>query len=431
MNIANARDVISDESKLYNRVTWRILPLLLLCYFLSYLDRSNIGYARLQMLSDLGFSEAVYGLGAGTFFLGYALCEIPSNLILHRIGARRWISRIMVTWGVLSSAMMFITTPFTFYTLRLLLGIAEAGLLPGAILYLTYWYPAHRRGQIVAAFMAALPIAGALGGPLSGWIMRQMVGVNGWAGWQWLFLLEGLPTILVGLFVFWYLDDRVQHAKWLTESEKALLGENITADSKSAAHSSFASAIRDPQVWIFCTIYFAILLGVAAMSFWLPAIIGSTGVKDSFHIGLIGMVPYCTAIFGMLIFGKSADRFRERRWHMVLPLILGAAGLATIAVGGSPVFVISGLTAAVAGIFISLGLFWALPTAVLSGTAAAGGIALISSTGIVAGFVSPYMIGIIKSHTNSISPALYIHSVFLLLAAVVVLLKVPAKLVNK
>ena len=246
----------------------------------------------------------------------------------------------MVTWGALSALMMFVTTVGMFYTLRLLLGIAEAGLLPGAILYLTYWYPAHRRGRVIAAFMAALPLAGALGGPLSGWIMRQMAGVNGWTGWQWRFLLEGMPTILVGLFVRWYLDDRIQDARWLTEREKTLLSGNMVADNKTASHNSFGSALKDLQVWIFCAIYFGILLGVAATSFWLPAIISSTGVTDSFHIGLIGMIPYGTAIAGMVVFGKSADRFCERRWHMVLPMVVGGAGFAVVAIGGSPILVI-------------------------------------------------------------------------------------------
>ncbi|TCG05532.1 MFS transporter [Paraburkholderia steynii] len=423
--------ISSTEAALYRRVTWRILPVLLVCYMLAYLDRSNIGFARLQMLSDLGFSESVYGFGAGVFFLGYALCEVPSNFIMHRFGARRWISRIMITWGTLCALMMFVSTPTMFYGFRLLLGVAEAGLLPGAILYLTYWYPARRRGQIIASFMAAVPFAGAMGGPLSGYIMRQMSGVNGWTGWQWLFLLEGLPTVVIGLFVFFYLDDHVRDAKWLSASEKTILAENVTEDGKTASHTSMWSAVRDMQLWTFCAIYFGILLGLAALSFWLPAIISSIGVKDNFHIGLLSMIPYGTSIVGMVLFGRRADARQERRWHMVSPLVIGAAGFSIIALGGNATFVMVGLTMAAVGVTSSMGLFWALPTAVLRGTAAAGGIGLISSAGIVAGFVSPYMIGTIKGLTHSIAPALFVHSFFLLLSAVLVITRVPARLVNK
>jgi MFS family permease len=430
-DIPVSKPVSSAEAALYRRVTWRVLPLLLICYMLAYLDRSNIGFARLQMLSDLGFSEAVYGFGAGVFFLGYAICEVPSNLMMHRFGARRWISRIMITWGSLCVLMMFVNTPTMFYAFRLFLGVAEAGLLPGAILYLTYWYPSHRRGQIISSFMAAVPFAGAMGGPLSGYIMRQMSGVNGWTGWQWLFLLEGLPTVAVGLFALFYLDDNIGDAKWLSAPDKKVLSDNIAEDGRSATHSSMWSAVRDLQLWTFCAIYFGILLGLAALSFWLPAIISSTGVKDSFHIGLLSMIPYGAAILGMVFFGRHADARRERRWHMVIPLVVGAAGFAIIAVGGSPLYVIGGLTAAAVGVMSSMGLFWALPTAVLRGTAAAGGIGLISSAGIVAGFVSPYMIGTIKGVTHSIAPALYVHSFFMLLAAVLIITRVPARIVNR
>jgi MFS family permease len=430
-DIAVAKPVSSADAALYRRVTWRILPLLLICYMLAYLDRSNIGFGRLQMLSDLGFSEEVYGFGAGVFFLGYAICEVPSNLILHRFGARRWISRIMITWGSLCALMMFVKTPTMFYAFRLLLGIAEAGLLPGAILYLTYWYPSYRRGQIIASFMAAVPFAGAMGGPLSGYIMRQMSGVNGWAGWQWLFLLEGLPTVAIGLFALFYLNDSIGEATWLSAAEKKVLIDNITEDGKSATHSSMWSALKDLQLWTFCAIYFGILLGLAALSFWLPAIIMSTGVQDSLHIGLLSMIPYSAAILGMVLLSRHADTRRERRWHIVIPLFVGAAGFVSIAIGGSPLCVMGGLTAAAVGVMSSMGLFWVLPTAALRGTAAAGGIGLISSAGIIAGFVSPYMIGTIKDFTHSIAPALYIHSFFMLLAAVLVITRVPAHIVNR
>lgn len=419
------------ESRLYRRATYRLLPLLLLCYTLAYLDRANIGFARLHMLADLGFSESVYGLGAGIFFVGYALCELPSNLIMHRVGARRWISRIMISWGVMCVLMMLVKTPTMFYTFRFLLGTAEAGLLPGVILYLTYWYPARRRGQITAAFMTGVPLAGLIGGPLSGWIMRDMAGLNGLAGWQWVFLLEGSPTILVGLFVRWYLRDGPKAADWLNAEEKTILVSNIAEENRNSSHSSLLGALKDSRIWIFCAIDFGILLGLAAMSFWLPTIISSTGVKDSFHIGLLSMIPYGIAVVSMVLVGRHADSMRERRWHMVVPLIIAAGGFVTLAIGGSPVVVMFGLTAAAAGVLSSMGGFWSLPTAVLSGKAAAGGIGLISTAGMIAGFTSPYMIGIIKSMTNSIAPALYVHAFFLVLSALLVIFKVPARLVNR
>ena len=265
---------VSNADAAYRKVTWRLLPFLMLCYVVAYLDRVNVGFARLQMLADLRFSETVYGLGAGMFFIGYFLFEVPSNLLLHRVGARVWIARIMITWGLVSASFMFIRTPASFYVLRFILGIAEAGFFPGIILYLTYWYPSHRRSRMVSLFMAAPPIAGIFGGPLSGWIMQRFAGVHGLAGWQWLFVLEAIPAIVVGIAVLFFLDDRVREARWLSDSEKSLIAHEVAQEQASiAGHGSLAAVFSDPRLWRMCAIYFCVVMGHYGLTFWMPALI--------------------------------------------------------------------------------------------------------------------------------------------------------------
>lgn len=416
----------------YAKITWRILPLLFLCYIVSYLDRVNVGFAKLEMLSDLKFSEAVYGLGAGVFFIGYFLFEVPSNLILHRVGARRWIARIMITWGLLSAAMMFVATPGMFYTMRFLLGLAEAGFFPGMILYLTYWYPAARRGRITALFMTAVPLAGVIGSPLSGLILERLTGVNGLAGWQWMFLLEGIPSVLVGLIVLFVLEDNIQHAKWLTDDEKCLLARNLAADGQGVVSHSFRDALGNAKVWILSLVYFGIVMGLYGIGFWLPTLVRATGIKDTLNIGLLSAVPYAVATVVMILIGRSADARRERRWHLALPCIGGAAGLALSAVfASSTILALASLTLACAGIMTALPLFWSCPTAFLGGTAAAGGIALINSLGNLAGFISPYMVGLIKAVTDSTDRGMYALACFMVLSAVLILVGIPARLVNR
>ncbi|HEY9063424.1 MAG TPA: MFS transporter [Burkholderiaceae bacterium] len=420
------------EQRTYAKITLRLIPLLLLSYIVAYLDRVNVGFAKLQMLNDLKFTETIYGLGAGIFFLGYFLFEVPSNLILHRVGARRWIARIMITWGVISALMMFVTTPAMFYVLRFALGVAEAGFFPGMILYLTYWYPAQRRARITSLFMTAVPLAGVIGGPLSGWILERFAGVNGWAGWQWLFLLEGIPSVLVGLLVLAFLDDGIAKASWLDAGEKQLLARNISGDETGRASHAFRDAVKDTRVWALSLVYFCLVMGLYGIGFWLPTLIKATGVKGALDIGLLSAVPYAVAAVVMVLGGRSADRHRERRWHVIVPCVLGAAGLVLSAVyAGSTVFALGALTLACAGILTALPLFWSFPTAFLGGTAAAGGIALINSLGNLAGFASPYMVGLIKDATQSTSWAMYALSAFLLVAAAVVLAVIPARLVNR
>lgn len=420
------------DERTYAKVTWRLLPLLFLCYIVAYLDRVNVGFAKLQMLSDLQFSETVYGLGAGIFFIGYFIFEVPSNLILHRVGARAWIARIMITWGVISSAMMFVTTPAMFYIMRFLLGVAEAGFFPGIILYLTYWYPSHRRGRITSLFMTAVPLAGVVGSPLSGWIMERFAGVHGWAGWQWLFLLEGLPSVLVGILVLVYLDNDIRSAKWLTDAEKAYLVDQIHNDRAPDSAHSLGEAMRNPKVWILSLVYFGIVMGLYGIGFWLPTLVKATGVKSALDVGLLSAIPYAAATIVMVLVGRSADARRERRWHIAIPCLLGAVGLVMSAVNASSTqLALVSLTLACAGISTALPLFWSCPTAILTGAAAAGGIAGINSLGNLAGFVSPYMVGYIKDLTQSTNAGMYALAGFLVVSALLVLLCIPARLVNR
>ncbi|WP_265919194.1 MFS transporter [Cupriavidus nantongensis] len=419
------------EDATYRKVSWRLVPFLLLCYVVAYLDRVNVGFAKLQMLNDLQFSETVYGLGAGIFFIGYFLFEVPSNVILHKVGARIWIARIMITWGAISAAMMFVTTPTMFYVLRFLLGIAEAGFFPGIILYLTYWYPANRRGRTTTFFMTAIALSGVIGGPLSGWIMQSFDGHNGWAGWQWMFLLEGIPSILVGLWVLAYLDDRIAHAKWLSAEEKALLERNIASENAHKEDPPIRTVFASPRVWLMSAIYFCFVMGLYGVSFWLPTIIKQTGVKGALDIGLLTAIPYGCAVVGMVLVAYSADRSGERRWHIAVPALAGALGLLlSVQWHGDTTLAMVALTLATIGILTTLPLFWSLPTAFLAGTGAAAGIALINSLGNLAGFLSPYAVGWLKDLTHSTDSGMYLLAACLVVGAALTL-SVPKRLVSR
>ena len=427
-----AQASVQNADPIYAKVTWRLLPFLMLCYVVAYLDRVNVGFARLQMLSDLGFSETVYGLGAGMFFIGYFLFEVPSNLLLHRVGARLWIGRIMITWGLVSASFMFIKTPASFYILRFVLGIAEAGFFPGIILYLTYWYPSERRARMVAMFMAAPPLAGVFGGPLSGWIMQSFAGRNALDGWQWLFLLEAVPALIVGLLVLVYLDNGIRSAKWLSDGEKSLLEERIAGDRQAVAeHASLSEVFADRRLWVLCVIYFCCVMGHYGLTFWMPVLIQSAGVNGTFRIGLFTAIPYTGAVIAMILCGASADKRRERRWHAVIPMTIGAIFLSLSAIAGTNTTIaIVCLTIAAAGVLSSGALFWSLPTAFLGGVSAAAGIAAINSVGNLAGFVSPYVVGWLKDATKSTEAGMFAVSAVLVLGACVIL-AIPAKLVNR
>jgi sugar phosphate permease len=413
-------DPVADA--VYRKVAIRLIPLLFLCYIAAYLDRVNVAFAKLQMLQSLHLSESVYGFGAGIFFVGYFIFEIPSNVMLHKVGAGRWIARIMVSWAVLSAGMMFVNSALTFYVVRFLLGVAEAGFFPGIILYLTYWFPAARRGRATSMFLAAVAVAGLVGNPTSGWILRSMDGLNGWQGWQWLFLLEAVPSLVLGVLAWFYLEDRVKNAQWLTPQERDLIARDIAAEESRKADGSLASVLSQGKVWLSAFVYFAIVSGLYGITFWLPTIIKGLGVTDALHVGLIGAVPWAFGIVAMFLAARSADRRQEYRWHTAVSCIVAAAGLIIgVAFHADVMLAMAGMTIAAMGIMAALPIFWSNPTALLGGTAAAMGIAFINSVGNLAGFAIPWLIGLIKDRTHSTDAGLHMLAVFMVLGAVAVL----------
>ncbi|MFT0174011.1 MFS transporter [Paraburkholderia mimosarum] len=430
-DLSASSDSSDFEARTYARVGRRLIPFLMLCYLGAYLDRVNVGFAKLQMLNDLRFSETIYGIGAGIFFLGYFLFEVPSNLILHKVGARNWLARIMLTWAVISASFVFVKTPTTFYILRFLLGVAEAGFAPGVILYLTYWFPAARRAKALSMFFMAIPMAGILGGPLSGWIMHSFQGAQGLAGWKWLFMLEALPSLLLGVAIFLYLDNGIASAKWLSDDEKALLKCNVESDRKATTeHVSIRAFVRDRRLWLMAGIYFCVVLGQYGLTFWLPTIIRRTGVADPLWVGVLTAIPYICAIVALPLLGSSADKRRERRLHLVIPMLVSSAAFATLPMLGSVGASIICVSIAAAGILASSSLFWALPTAVLSGMSAAAGIAAVNCFANLAGFFSPAIVGWLNDLTGKATAGLIFISTAIVLGAVLVLF-VPAKMVNR
>jgi len=421
----------------YRKAIFRIIPFIFICYLFNYLDRVNVGFAKLQMLDALQLSETVYGLGAGIFFIGYVLAGVPSNLILHKIGARRWIGTLMIVWGCLSAALMFVKSAESFYILRFFTGIAEAGFFPGMVLYFTHWFPAERRGRVMALFMSAIPISGVLGGPLSGWMLNHFqAGQGGLAAWQWLYLLQGLPTALLGIAVYFVLHDGVAGVSWLSDAEKQAMQNALIEDEKrrsasAVAVESFTSVLCNCNVWILGGVYFSIQMGVYAINFWLPSIIKSLGFQNPAMIGWLSAIPYLAASIFMIVVGRSADRSRERRWHLSVPMLMGFVGLLIATVfAGNPAIAMLGLTIATMGALTGLPMFWPLPAAFLGSAAAAGGLALINSLGQIAGFVSPYLVGWLKDSTGSTHVALYILAAVLFCGAMVVL-SIPGKTVNR
>ena len=416
----------------YRKIAFRLMPFLMLCYFCAYLDRVNVGFAKLQMMSDLQFSEAVYGLGAGIFFIGYFLCEVPSNIVLHKVGARRWIARIMITWGILSGCFAFVQTEWQFYALRFLLGVAEAGLAPGLLLYLTYWFPSYRRARMTVLWFIAIPISGMIGGPLSGLIMDRMSGVHGWFGWQWMFLIEAIPTVLVGLLVLAVLKDSVQDANWLTQDEKNLVKQELAQDNQhKEGHASVKEFVADKRLWLLAGIYFCVVMGQYAITFWLPTLIRNSGISDNWHIGLLTSLPYMCAIVVMILAGRSGDHFQERRWHLIIPMCAGAIALtfATLFASNLTLSLIC-LCIAASGVLTASSLFWMLPTNFLGGVSAAAGIAAVNSFANLAGFCSPYLIGWVTTNTGSNAIGMFLITAVLIFGASLVL-RVPAKLVNR
>jgi D-galactonate transporter len=405
-NISTSQGFGGATTQLYSKVGWRILPFLMLCYAVAFLDRINIGYAQLQMKQTLTFSDATYGFGAGIFFVGYFLFEVPSNLLLERIGVRKTLLRIMFTWGVVAIAMAFVQTPTQFYIARFLLGVLEAGFFPGIILYLTYWYPSARRGEIIAMFMTATAIASVIAGPLSGATMKYLDEIiDGWHGWQWLFISQGLPASILGLVAFFYLEDKPEDAKWLTADEKAALRDQLDHDHKdveSSSHANFWQMIKDPKVYGLSFTYFLLLGATYTMVFWIPSLIKSWGVADLFHVGLLATLPQIAGIIGTVLMGRHSDKTRERRWHYATCVVVAAIGLITITFSHSNLLAsVIGLTLAGLGFVSATPLFFTTITEYLSKASAAGGIALISSLGNLGPAVAPSVTGYITAETGS------------------------------
>ncbi|MEP9349979.1 MFS transporter [Xanthobacter sp. KR7-225] len=404
----------AQARRTFAKAARRLIPFMMLLYLVSFLDRVNVGFAALTMNADLGFSPEVYGWGAGIFFIGYVLLEVPSNLVLEKVGARLWICRIMLTWGLISAATAFVTGPTSFFIMRFLLGAAEAGFLPGMILYLGYWFPLALRARYVALFMAAVPIASAVGAPLSALIMESH-GLLGLAGWQWLFIIEGLPAVLLAFAVLVLLPNGPADARWLDAGEKRTIAAHLAADHAgpdAATHHGPWPALRDKRVLMLGLIYFGLVVGLYGIGLWLPQIIRAMGYSVR-EVGVVLIVPYALSALAMLAWGRHSDATSERVLHVAGAAFLGAAGLAASVHAPSHMLAIAAVTCASVGIYAALAPFWSVPPLFLRGTAAAAGIALINSVGNLGGFVGPYAVGFIKQHTDRFSAG------FELLAAVV------------
>ena len=411
-----------EESAL-RKVRWRLIPFLFLLYIVAYLDRVNVGFASIDMKLDLKFSDTVYGLGAGIFFLSYTLLEVPSNLLGARFGARVWIARIMFTWGVLSSAMIFVNGPATFYVLRFLLGAAEAGFFPGVILYLTQWFPQRERARAVGLFMTATAMAGVIGAPISSALLR-LDGAWGLQGWQWLFLIEGLPAILLVPVVLVYMTERPADAKWLSADERAWLMREMEGEQAESGQAivTLRAALGTLRLWIIALPYFCIVIAFYGITFFLPQIVQSMSSLGSATIVLLTAIPYVSATIGLVVVGSRSDRTRERRWHVAVPCLIGATGFVlTVLAPATPAIALTTLSIAAFGIWGTLGPFWAIPTALLRGTAAAGGIALVNSIGNVGGFVGPYLMGWIRDATGGFTAGLLTLAAILVVGAAIVL----------
>ncbi len=400
------------ESEVYRKVSWHIIPFLFLCYVFAYVDRVNVGFAKLQMQQDLGINDAVYGAGAGIFFIGYFFFEIPCNIALQKIGARYWLGPIIVVWGLVSAATMFVKSELAFYSVRFLLGVVESGFFPGVILYLTFWYTKRYRAKMVALFMTAIPLSGVIGGPISGGLLNKMSAVGGLRGWQWLFLMEGIPSILAGFATLYFLPDGPLKAKWLSPDERSFLAaqlEKEDREKRAGSHSrhSLGDAFRSSKVWALCFVYFGFVMGNYGLSFFLPQVLKDTISKDPFTIGLLTAIPWGAAAIAMVAVGHHSDKTGERCWHVAIPGLIGAMAFSISAIPGiSGVAGLAALTIATAGIAAAYTTFWALPSMFVTGTAASAGIAWINSVGNLGGYVSPALVGKIRDSTHSMTLAL-------------------------
>ena len=413
----------------YRKIFFRLIPFLMVLWILAWIDRVNIGFVKLTMLDELKWSEAVYGLGAGIFFLGYFFFEVPSNLLLQKIGAKKTIMRITIGWGVTSIVMMFVTTPEWFYVGRFVLGVFEAGFYPGIILYLTYWFPNDRRAKAFGMFMSASALAGVIGGPLAGGIMGGLNGVNGWSGWQWVFLLEGIPSVIAGIVTYFYLTDKPEQATWLTQRERDLVQADLDRDHQAMGqreHSMLAS-LRDGRMWLLILIYFCIIAANSSLTFYGPTLVKEVGFKSPLAVGWIMSAAYLCGAAGMIYNGIHSDRQQESRYHCGLAAALGAGSILVIALllNASPMLTLVALTLAIVGTMSAIPVFWQMPNRILSGTAAAAGVALINSIANLAGFGAPWMLGIIKTQTGVLTTGLYVVAAVEVCATVLILAFIP------
>ena len=426
---------IGEVEQVYRKVARRLMPFLIICYIVSYLDRANISFAKLQFMNDLGFSEAAYGLGAGLFFIGYVLFEVPSNMLMQRIGARKTLLRIMVLWGGISSAMMFVSSPTMFYVMRFFLGAAEAGFFPGVIYYLACWFPAARRGRVTGFFMMGAAAAGIIGGPVSTWIMVHLSGVNNLHGWQWLFLLEGMPAVVLGFVAFFYLCDKPNEAAWLSEREKSMVLGDLAAEEPQVPGSKkrgLRAALSNPKLYVGILGYFCVLVTFNAIGFWAPTIIKDVGAKDLVTIGWLSSLVFLAGALGTYLIGFSSDRRMERRWHLAISSAVIAVCFALLPLAAHSVaLAITLLAAAACASYGSFVVFWTIPPSFLPGDTKAGGIALITSIGGIGAFVSPTLVGAMKAATGSIYAGLMILGAITFVGALIMLFAIPAEASGK
>ncbi|WP_422526741.1 MFS transporter [Serratia fonticola] len=432
-----------DKAKLYRKIAWRIMPILLISYIIGYLDRVGISFSKFQMMPDIlqgnvSMAEAVYGLGAGVFFIGYIIAGVPSNILLSKYGARKVIALLMVVWGTISMLSIFITNPTQFYLARFLLGLAEAGFYPGVILYLTLWFPSSQRAKMTALFVCGIPVSNIIGGPLCGWIIENMNGMFELSGWQWLFFISGPRALLIAVVIFFFLDNTYQSAKWLSPQEKEMITQDMVQGTSkkigadgAAQEWTMKTMLKSSaftKMWLIC---FCTVMGQGGLAFWVPTMIRDTGVSSVLDIGLLTMLPYMLAVVAMLMAARSSDKHRERRWHIIVPFCIAAVSLIFIGLfPDNKVIVMVALCIAVASSLVPSPLFWSLPNAIFTGTCAAAGIALINSIANIGGFISPYIIGYFKNTTESNLVAMCVLSSMMILGAILTY-SVPAKLVNK
>lgn len=424
---ANGAAAVSQfEEDTYRTVTKHLMPLLFACYILSYIDRVNVGFAKLQMQQDLHMSDTIYGTAAGIFCIGYFFFEVPANILLQRVGARFWLSSITMLWGLVSASTLFVRTAGMFYLARFLLGVVESGFFPGVILYLTFWYTRRHRAKMIAVFMTAIPLSGVVSGAVSGWILARMAHFGGLRGWQWLYLCEGLPSVLAGLVAMRLLKNGPRQANWLSDDQKKLIESNLLEEEEVKRREGrtshrFRDAFRSPAVWLLCLVFFGFAMANYGISFWMPQMIADTVTKDPLAIGLLSMIPWGFGAISMVVVGRHSDATGERRWHIAAAAAVGGIAFAVSAVPGIPgALSLAALTFATGGVLAAIATFWSLPMEFLSATAAAAGIAVINSVGNLSGYLSPFVAGRIRDTTHSMAPALLVFSGSCILAALIV-----------